>query len=105
MQWLYLLIASVFEVGWPLGLKIATNNQYRILWIIFAIIAMALSGIFLYFAQKQIPIGTAYAIWTGIGASCTFLIGVLIFHDTMNLMRALGVLLIIAGVVLLKLES
>lgn len=105
MQWLYLLIASVFEVGWPLGLKIATNSQYRILWIIFAIIAMALSGIFLYFAQKQIPIGTAYAIWTGIGASCTFLIGVLIFHDAMNLMRALGVLLIIAGVVLLKLES
>lgn len=105
MQWLYLLIASVFEVGWPLGLKIATSSQYRILWIIFAIIAMALSGIFLYFAQKQIPIGTAYAIWTGIGASCTFLIGVLIFHDAMNLMRALGVLLIIAGVVLLKLES
>ncbi len=105
MQWLYLLIASVFEVGWPLGLKIATNSQYRILWIIFAIITMALSGIFLYFAQKQIPIGTAYAIWTGIGASCTFLIGVLIFHDAMNLMRALGVLLIIAGVVLLKLES
>lgn len=105
MQWLYLLVASVFEVGWPLGLKIATNNQYRILWIIFAIIAMALSGVFLYFAQKQIPIGTAYAIWTGIGASCTFLIGVLIFHDAMNLMRALGVLLIIAGVVLLKLES
>lgn len=105
MQWLYLLIASVFEVGWPLGLKIATNSQYRILWIIFAIIAMALSGVFLYFAQKQIPIGTAYAIWTGIGASCTFLIGVLIFHDAMNLMRALGVLLIIAGVVLLKLES
>ena len=105
MQWLYLLIASVFEVGWPLGLKIATNSQYRILWIIFAIIAMALSGIFLYFAQKQIPIGTAYAIWTGIGASCTFLIGVLVFHDAMNLMRALGVLLIIAGVTLLKLES
>lgn len=105
MQWVYLLIASIFEVGWPLGLKIATNSQYRVLWIIFAIIAMALSGIFLYIAQKQIPIGTAYAIWTGIGASCTFLIGVLIFHDVLNLMRALGVILIIAGVVLLKLEA
>ncbi|MBO6256649.1 multidrug efflux SMR transporter [bacterium] len=105
MQWIYLLIASIFEVGWPLGLKIATNSQYRILWIVFAIIAMALSGIFLYLAQKQIPIGTAYAIWTGIGASCTFLIGVLVFHDILNLMRALGVILIIAGVVLLKLEA
>ena len=105
MQWIYLLIASIFEVGWPLGLKIATNSQYRILWIVFAIISMALSGIFLYLAQKQIPIGTAYAIWTGIGASCTFLIGVLVFHDILNLMRALGVILIIAGVVLLKLEA
>lgn len=105
MQWIYLLIASIFEVGWPLGLKIATNSQYKVLWIIFAIIAMALSGIFLYLAQKQIPIGTAYAIWTGIGASCTFLIGVLVFHDVLNLMRALGVILIIAGVILLKLEA
>lgn len=61
--------------------------------------------IFLYFAQKQIPIGTAYAIWTGIGASCTFLLGVILFGDSLNLMRALGVFLIIAGVVCLKINS
>lgn len=66
---------------------------------------MGLSGLFLYYAQKQIPIGTAYAIWTGIGASCTFLIGVYIFHDALNLMRALGVIFIITGVILLKLET
>lgn len=105
MQWIYLLIASIFEVGWPLGLKIATNSQYKVLWIIFAIVTMALSGLFLYLAQKQIPIGTAYAIWTGIGASCTFLIGVIFFNDALNLMRSLGVILIIAGVILLKLEA
>ena len=105
MSWVYLIIASIFEVGWPFGLKIATNSQYRIFWIIFAIVAMGLSGLFLYFAQKQIPIGTAYAIWTGIGASCTFLIGVYIFHDALNLMRALGVIFIITGVILLKLET
>ena len=63
---------------------------------------MGLSGLFLYIAQKQIPIGTAYAIWTGIGASCTFLIGIFCFSDTLTLMRALGVLLIIAGVICLK---
>lgn len=103
MSWIYLLIAAIFEVGWPLGLKLATQSQYRILWIIFAIITMALSGIFLYLAQKQIPIGTAYAIWTGIGASCTFIIGVVAFHDALSLMRILGVLFIIFGVVLLKL--
>ncbi len=102
MSWIYLLIAAIFEVGWPLGLKIATQSQHRILWIIFAIITMALSGIFLYLAQKQIPIGTAYAIWTGIGASCTFIIGVVAFHDALSLMRVLGVILIIGGVICLK---
>ena len=105
MSWFYLLIAAIFEVGWPFGLKIATQSNYKILWIIFAIIAMALSGIFLYLAQKQIPIGTAYAIWTGIGASCTFLIGVFIFNDILSMTRALGVLLIIAGIVCLKIGT
>ncbi len=103
MCWLYLFIAAIFEVGWPFGLKVATNSNYRVLWILFAIVAMALSGVFLYLAQRQIPIGTAYAIWTGIGASCTFIIGVLVFNDALSLMRILGVLLIICGVVLLKL--
>ena len=103
MSWFYLFVAAIFEVGWPFGLKVATTSSYRVFWIIFAIIAMALSGIFLYLAQKEIPIGTAYAIWTGIGASCTFLIGVLLFNDALSLMRILGVLLIITGVILLKL--
>ncbi len=105
MSWLYLVIAAIFEVGWPFGLKIATVSPHKIFWILFAIIAMALSGIFLYFAQKGIPIGTAYAIWTGIGASCTFLIGVILFKDALTLMRILGVLLIIFGVICLKIES
>lgn len=103
MGWLYLFIAAIFEVGWPFGLKMAANASYKFLWIIFAIIAMALSGVFLYLAQKQIPVGTAYAIWTGIGAACTFTIGVLVFHDALNMMRILGVILIIGGVILLKL--
>lgn len=103
MSWIYLLIASVFEVGWPFGLKMATTSAYKIYWIIFAIIAMALSGVFLYLAQKQIPVGTAYAIWTGIGATCTFLIGVICFNDALNFMRAFAVFLIITGVIMLKL--
>ena len=102
MSWLYLLVAAVFEVGWPIGLKMAELSQHKIAWIIFAIIAMSLSGMFLFFAQKEIPIGTAYAVWTGIGASCTFLIGVLFFNDALSLMRILGVLFIITGVALLK---
>lgn len=102
MSWAYLFIAALFEVGWPFGMKMASISPHKILWILFAIIAMTLSGVFLYLAQKEIPVGTAYAIWTGIGAACTFLIGVLVFNDTLNLMRAFGVLLIISGVILLK---
>lgn len=102
MSWFYLFLAAIFEVGWPVGLKMAEISTHKHLWIIFAIISMTLSGILLFFAQKQIPIGTAYAVWTGIGASCTFLIGIVFFNDTMSLMRAFGILLIISGVVLLK---
>ena len=102
MGWFYLFIAAIFEVGWPFGLKMATLGSSKYLWIIFAIVAMTLSGVFLFFAQKEIPVGTAYAVWTGIGAACTFVLGVIIFHDTFSLMRAFGVLLILFGVALLK---
>lgn len=103
MSWLYLFVAAIFEIGWPFGMKMASLSTHKILWIIFAIITMTLSGVFLYFAQKEIPVGTAYAIWTGIGAACTFAIGVIVFHDALNLMRIFGALLIISGVMLLKL--
>lgn len=102
MGWVYLFIAAIFEVGWPYGLKMATCVENKFWWIVFAIITMTLSGVFLYLAQKEIPVGTAYAIWTGIGAVCTFTIGVYVFNDVLNFMRAFGVLLIILGVVLLK---
>lgn len=102
MGWIYLLIAAVFEVGWPLGLKMASVSSAKVLWIIFSIIVMGLSGVFLFLAQKEIPVGTAYAIWTEIGASCTFLIGVIFFHDTLSVLRVLALFLIIAGVIMLK---
>ena len=104
MSWLYLLIASIFEVGWPLGFKLASLGSHKIFWIFFAIVSMILSGVFLYIAQKQIPIGTAYAVWTGIGAACTFLLGVFLFNDTASLMKIFGVFLIISGVILLKIS-
>ncbi len=80
----------------------ASFGNNKLLWIIIAIIAMTLSGIFLFLAQKTIPVGTAYAVWTGIGASCTFLLGVIVFHDAFSMIRAFGILLIITGVILLK---
>jgi quaternary ammonium compound-resistance protein SugE len=67
-----------------------------------AIAFMAASGFLLWTAQKSIPIGTTYAVWTGIGAAGTFLVGLLIYNDPTSIMRFLGVGLIVAGVVALK---
>ena len=103
MSWFYLILASIFEVGWPFGMKMASIGHNKIIWIAFAVFAMALSGLFLYFAQKEIPIGVAYAIWTGIGATCTFCIGVLVFNDAISLMKILGIIFIISGILLLEL--
>lgn len=85
-----------------MGFKLAQVTTHKIIWILFAIISMALSGYFLFIAQKGIPIGTAYSVWTGIGAVCTFLIGVIFFHDVMSMMRFFGIILIVSGIVLLK---
>ena len=102
MNWAYLIIAVVFEIGWPLGFKLADVTPYKFWWILFAVISMALSGVFLYLAQKNIPIGTAYAVWTGAAAAITFLIGITFFNDSASLLRFLGIALIIAGIILLK---
>lgn len=102
MSWLYLVLAGITEIGWPVGLKLAQSGQYKWLGIIMAISFMAISGTLLFLAQKTIPMGTAYAVWTGIGAAGTFLVGVFVYGDASSLVRYLGVLLILSGVVLLK---
>ena len=104
MHWIYLLLAGLFEIGWPVGLKMAQEENTRITGIIIAIAFMAVSGTLLWLAQKQIPIGTSYAVWTGIGAAGTFLVGVLYYGDPSSLGRYLGVILIISGVIVLKLS-
>ena len=102
MAWIILFCAGLFEVGWPVGLKMAQQAQTRTLGIVVALVCMAISGLLLWFAQKTIPLGTSYAIWTGIGAAGTFLIGVLVYGDSASLGRILGVALIVAGVATLK---
>ncbi len=99
-----MLIAGLFEIGWPLGFKLSQTTRFKWLYIGLAVLSMALSGLFLWLAQRQIPIGTAYAIWTGIGAAGTFLIGILWFGDPAGLLRLLSFLLIVIGVVGLKLS-
>ncbi len=102
MPWIYLLLAGLFETGWPVGLKLAQNANSRWLGIGIAVVFMSVSGWFLWLAQKHIPIGTAYAIWTGLGAAGTFIIGVVFFGDPSSFLRYLGVALIILGVATLK---
>lgn len=101
--WVALIAAGLCEIGWPLGFKVAqTAPTWRVAAISLSVASMALSGWLLFLAQKQIPMGTAYAVWTGIGAAGTFLLGVAVFGDALNWGRALGVAMIIGGVVVLK---
>jgi quaternary ammonium compound-resistance protein SugE len=98
------LLAGVFEVGWPLGLKLADLPNMKIWGITLALISMTVSGLLLWYSLKEIPIGTAYAVWTSIGAVGTFTIGVLVFGDPNIPMRWLGVALILLGVIFLKIS-
>ena len=103
VSWIYLITAGLLEIGWPVGLKMSQEAETRVMGILLAIGFMAASGFCLWMAQKQIPIGTAYAVWTGIGAAGTFLVGVMFYGDPASLARYFGVALIVAGVVVLKL--
>ena len=103
MAWLYLLLAGLFEMGWPVGFKLSQQPEFKLAGIAGAVLSMAVSGWLLWLAQRDIPIGTAYAVWTGIGGAGTFVLGVIFFGDALTLARSLGVVLILGGVVTLKL--
>ena len=106
MSWIYLLVAGVFEWGWPMGLKYAWRDGQFYLWpAVIAIISMLASGFFLFLAQRTIPVGTAYAVWTGIGAVGTFVLGILLLNEPSHAARWLCAGLIIAGIVGLKFVS
>lgn len=102
MAWLFLILGGIFEIGWPLGFKLASVTQNKLLFIGVSVVSMALSGFFLFLAQKTIPIGTAYAVWTGIGAVGTLAIGVAFFDDPAGFMRLFSALLIMVGIIGLK---
>ena len=105
MQWFFLILAGLFEIGWTLGFKLSQTTPHKIAWIIVAVISMTLSSIFLWLAQKTIPIGTAYAIWTGMGAVGAFAIGIFLFDDAASLLRIVSVTFIVIGIVGLKLAG
>jgi len=104
--WIFLLLAGIAEWGWPVGLKLGWGEggaQWG--WIALAVGCMVISGWLLLLAQRKLPMGTAYAVWTGIGAVGTFLIGIAAFGDSAALERFLCVGLIVAGILGLKLAT
>lgn len=106
MPYIYLVIAALFEVGWPLSFKLSSIHPDRFwMWIVLGGISMLLSGVFLYLAQRTIPIATAYIMWTGFGAVMTFLLGILCFGDSASLLRMFFALLILVGAVGLEITS
>ncbi|TAK09527.1 MAG: quaternary ammonium compound efflux SMR transporter SugE [Candidatus Manganitrophaceae bacterium] len=104
MDWLFLLIAGFFEVAWAIGLKY-TEGFTRLWPSVFTVVGMALSFLFLAQALKTIPVGTGYAVWTGIGATGTALLGILLFDEPRDVGRIVSLVLIVAGILGLKLTS
>lgn len=99
--WIIVLIAGLMETGWALGLKY--SEGFTRLWPSVVTVVLALGSFWLLsLAMKSLPVGTAYAVWVGIGAVGTAVAAVFLFQEPVNLMRVAGVLLILAGIVALK---
>jgi len=104
MAWIYLLLAGLFEIVWAIGLKY-TDGFSRLWPSVGTLAAMAVSIVLLAMAVKTLPIGTAYAVWTGIGAVGAVALGIVLFGDPATLPRLLCVALILTGIVGLKLTA
>ena len=101
MSWIILFFAGLFEVGWAVGLKY-TDGFSRPLPTALTVAAMAISLGLLGLAMKELPLGTAYAIWTGVGAVGTVIAGIILFGESMALIRLASVALIVTGLIGLK---
>jgi len=102
MHWLSLLIAGLLEIAWAIGLKLS-EGLTNLKWTIVTIVGMLLSFVFLSISVKGLPIGTAYAVWTGIGAAGTAFLGIILFHEPGNMLRLFFIMLIIIGIIGLRL--
>lgn len=104
MVWIKLFIAGLLEIGWAIGLKY--SEGFTKLWpSVFTIVTMAASVYFLSQAIRVIPVGTGYAIWTGIGAAGTAILGIILFSESTALPRIACIALVLVGIIGLKLTS
>jgi quaternary ammonium compound-resistance protein SugE len=104
MAWIYLTVAGLFEIGWAIGLKY-TDGFTRLLPSLWTLASMILSIVLLGLALRTLPVGTAYAVWTGIGAVGTAALGIYLFAEPATVARLLCIGLILSGIVGLKLVT
>ncbi len=104
MEWFFLFIAGLFEAAWAIGLKY-TEGFTRLYPSIFTVACMLLSFYFLSQALKTLPIGTGYAVWTGIGIIGTTILGALLFNEPMDFARFFCIILIFSGIIGLRIIS
>lgn len=102
--WLVLIIAGIFETGWAIGLKY-TENFTKLVPSVLTLLSMAISVYLLSWSLKYLPVGTGYAIWTGIGSLCTAILGIYLFQESTAVARLVCLGLIVAGIVGLKVFS
>ena len=104
MSWIYLFIAGLLEVAWAAGLK--TSEGFTRLWpSVFTLVTATGSFLLLAAAMRQLPLGTAYAVWTGIGAVGAFIFGIVMMGETLSVPRVACAMLIVIGLIGLKLTS
>lgn len=104
MAWLLLVLAGLFEIGWAIGLKY--TDGFTKLWpSVGTATAMVVSVVLLGVAMKSLPVGTSYAVWVGVGAVGTAILGIVLFGESANIGRLLSLGLIVAGIVGLKLAT
>ena len=104
MAWIHLCIAGLLEILWAISLK-HTAGFSNLRWSILTVVGMIASFYFLAQSLRTIPVGTAYAIWTGIGATGAFVVGIIVLGESANPMRILAAILILSGLVMMKMSS
>ena len=104
MAWFYLFLAGIFEVVWSTAMK-ESHGFTRLIPSILTVFFMILSVILLAISMKTLPLGTSYTVWVGIGAIGAFILGVVMFGESLNPLRVIAVLLIFSGVILLKVAT
>lgn len=104
MPWVYLLAAGLLEIVWAFSMK-QSEGFTRLMPTVVTLVTMVGSFALLALAMRSLPLGTAYTIWTGIGAVGAFLVGVLVLGEALTAMRAIAAMLIVSGLVMMKLAS